>query len=70
MYAGFRTKHKEASYLFDETHNFITKLDIPKMIMNAKSVEENRAMERKMQDNHTDIEDTDNEISDNEVIKE
>lgn len=62
-------KTQEASYLFDETHNFITKLDIPKMIMNAKSVEENRAMERKMQDNHTDIEDTDNEISDNEVYK-
>ncbi len=61
-------KTQEASYLFDETHNFIAKLDIPKMIMNAKSVEENRAMERKIQDSNADIEDTDDEIN-NEVYK-
>ncbi|WP_181450982.1 TIR domain-containing protein [Helicobacter valdiviensis] len=44
-------KVKEASYLSDETHNFITNLDIPKIILNAKSIEENRITEREMLEN-------------------
>lgn len=50
-------KIKEASYLNNETPDFINELDIPKLIMNAKSIEENRAIDRKIQDSNLEIED-------------
>lgn len=59
---------KEVSYLRDETHNFIDKLDMNKLIMNAKSIEENRSVTREIQDDSR--LDLDNEEeNENEVYK-
>ncbi len=40
----------EATYLKDETHNFVDQLDMPKIIMNTESIEKNRLDERSLQD--------------------
>ena len=59
---------EEASYLRDETHNFVDKLDMNKLIMNAKSVEENRSVAREIQnDSRLDLDNE--EENENEVYK-
>ncbi|WP_072237169.1 TIR domain-containing protein [Campylobacter coli] len=68
-------KVKEASYLSDETHGFITNLDIPQIILNAKSIEDNRIVEREIIDdaNIDNIDDANidsmEDINNNEIYK-
>lgn len=63
-------KTKEASYLNEETPNFIQELDIPKLIMNATSIEENRTIDRKIQDeNEIDYNKLEEEEDENEIYK-